>query len=66
MTSEAWIVACAGREVYRDAQPYPPFSVLEARHAEIRAAFERADDGVGDPEPPEQLTAAQPAAGPKL
>ena len=54
------------RFIVTNAQPYPPFSVLEARHAEIRAAFGRADDEVEDPEPPEQLTAAQPTAGPKL
>ena len=35
-----------------EREAYPPFSVIEQRHAEIREAFGRAQDGVPDPHPP--------------
>ena len=35
-----------------EREAYPPFSAIEQRHAEIREAFGRAQDGVPDPHPP--------------
>jgi NAD(P)-dependent dehydrogenase (short-subunit alcohol dehydrogenase family) len=40
------------RFIVTNAKPYPDWDVIEARHRVLRAAFERANDGVPDPDPP--------------